>query len=77
MNSPVYDLQARRAAKPRDAGSVIDNLSDGAKVLLAAFESFPGVFLRESHIVGVERNLVELQRLLIELRQFVPATVES
>lgn len=71
--SAVIDIHARRAAMPRDSGTVIQNLSEGADVLSTMFAGWPHRFLRESHIIGAERNLVELQRLLIELRQFVPA----
>ena len=75
--APVFDLSARRAARPTDSRVVIDNLADGAESLLTQFRSWPFVYLREAHIIGAERSLVALQGLLIDMRAFVPSTDEK
>ena len=72
MSAELIDIRTRTAAPPPDASSIIQNLSEGADVLCAAFASWPHRFLREDMIVGAERNLVEIQRLLVELRTFIP-----
>jgi len=70
--SPVFDLTARRAARPVDAGSIIRNIDEGIAALHTEVSSWPHVHMRESRIVGAERSLVALQGLLIDLRAFVP-----
>jgi len=70
--SAVYDLQARRAARPRDAHTVIDNLNDGAATLHAEVAGWPFRVIRVSTIVGLERQLGAMQALLVELRGFIP-----
>jgi hypothetical protein len=70
--SPVFDLAARRAARPIDAGTIIRNIDEGVAALYTAVAGWPYVHMRESHIVGAERSLVALQGLLIDLRAFVP-----
>ena len=71
MNAHVYDLAARRAARTRDSGVVLEDLKSGAESLLAVVSSWPCVPLRESHLIGAERTLTALQALLYELRGFV------
>ena len=72
MNAPVFDLAARRAARPRDARAVIDNVVDGAATLHAEVSGWPFRYLRTPDIEGIERQLVAMQALLIELRGLVP-----
>ena len=71
-SNPVYDLLARRAARMRDARTIIDNLNDGAATLHSEVAGWPFRIVRESTIVGVERQLEAMQALLIELRGFIP-----
>lgn len=70
--SAVCDLKARRAARPRDAHTVIDNLNDGAATLHAEVAGWPYRVVREGTIAGVERQLEAMQALVIELRGFIP-----
>jgi len=70
--SAVYDLKARRAARTRDAHTIIDNLNDGAATLHAEVCGWPFRVIRESTVVGVERQLEAMQALLIEMREFIP-----
>jgi hypothetical protein len=72
--SPVFDLPARRASRPVDAGTIIRNIDEGVAALYTDVASWPYIHMRESHIIGAERSLVALQGLLIDLRAFVPAT---
>lgn len=71
MSTVVYDLQARRFARPRDARAVIDNFIDGAATLHAEISGWPYRYLRESHIDGIGRQLTAMQVLLSELRTHV------
>ena len=70
----VFDLAARRLTNPADAVSITRALAENASGLHNEFTRWPVTFVRESHVIGAERQLVEMQRLLIELRAFVPAT---
>ncbi len=73
--APVFDLEARRAARPVDKGQVIANIEAGVNSLHETVARWPYTMnLRESHLIGAERSLVALQILLIDLRAFVPAT---
>jgi len=73
MNSsaPVYDLKARRAARPVDARMIVDNLADGVAALDAQVRSMPFQVLTEARIDAVERNLQLLRGLCGELRACV------
>jgi len=70
MSAPV-DLAARRAARTRDARSVVDDIVAGAESLHAIASSLPLQPISESRIVGVERHLVALGVLVADLRQRV------
>lgn len=72
MNAPVYDIQARRAARTRDSRTVVDNIIDGAATLHAEVCGWPFRYIREGTIAGVERQLEAMQALLVELRGFIP-----
>ena len=69
--SAVYDLQARRAVRPRDAYTIIENLNDGAATLHAEVASWPYRVMREGTIVGLERQMDAMRALLAELRAHV------
>ena len=70
--SAVFDLPARRAARPVDRDSLISNLADGASSLQALFAGWPFRHLRQSDVDGAERNLLVLRAVLSELRGHVP-----
>lgn len=70
-NAPVFDLQARRTARPRDARVIIDNLADGTELLCAMFSGWPMTYLRASHLKSAETTMDALQALLAELRTHV------
>jgi hypothetical protein len=73
--TPVFDIPARRLARPVDAQSIIRNIDEGVAALYTEVASWPYyVHMRESRILGAERSLVALQGLLIDLRAYVPAT---
>ena len=67
----VFDLVARRAARPMDAVTIIQGIDAAIADLHSGVASWPLVHLKESHLVSAERSLVEIQRQLIFLRQFV------
>ena len=71
MTAPVYDIQARRAARTRDAATVCEDARNGAQSLQALFASLPYQAMTEAKLIGAERTLVALQHLLFELRAFV------
>lgn len=71
MNAPIFDIQARRAAQPRDARSVVDSLADGAARLDAQIHSLAFCAIREDKIVAIERNLQLLRGMCSELRAYV------
>ena len=73
MNAPV-DLVARRAARTRDARSVIDDLVTGAESLYAIASGLPLQPLGETRIVTLERHISALGALVANLRQHVPPT---
>ena len=75
--SAVFDLQARRDARPRDRDSLISNLADGASSLQTMFSSWPFRHLKQSDIDGAERNLLVLRAILAELRGYVPLDDEA
>jgi len=70
MTSTVYDIQARRAPRTRDARSVIDNITAGADMLAAEVHGWPFRCMRTATIEGAERQLEAMQILLTELRAF-------
>jgi len=72
MTAPIYDIQARRAARTRDDRAIIDNLIAGADTLAAEVHGWPFRVVREGTIAGLERQLEAMQALLVELRGFVP-----
>jgi len=71
MTSTVYDIQARRAPRTRDARSVIDNITAGADMLAAEVHGWPFRIVREGTIQGAERQLIAMLELLVELRGHV------
>lgn len=79
MSTPplVFDLQARRIARPRDRGQIVQDIIEGTESLHAHVSGWPVTYLRESHIIGVERSLVALLGELIALRAYVPAYVPA
>lgn len=72
-DAPLFDLASRRAAKPVDQRTVIDNLADGVASLDAQIRSMPFRVLREENILAAERTLTLLRGLLSELRAHVTA----
>jgi len=73
MNGPV-DLAARRAARTRDARSIVDDIVTGAESLHAAAACLPLQPLGETRIVTLERHINALGTLVANLRQHVPPT---
>lgn len=70
----VIDIQARRKARPASAFTLVQDIDAAITTLHQDVASWPYVHLREGHLVGAERSLVEIQNLLVRLRQYVPAT---
>jgi hypothetical protein len=72
MSAPLYDLQGRRAARPVSAYTLTQDIDAAIVKLHEGVASWPFVHLRESHLITAERGLVEIQRLLILMRQYAP-----
>jgi len=74
MNAPIYGLQARRAARPRDARSVLDNIADGVAQLDAQVHSLAFQTITEQRVAALERNVQLLRGLCGELRAHAEPT---
>jgi hypothetical protein len=72
--APLFDLDARRAARRGDARGCLANIADGIAQLDAQVHSLAFCIITEDRVAGIERNLQLLRGLCSELRAHVTPT---